>query len=173
MTVSMERGFDMTKGEQIFIIILQLVAIFMFVRIIAATAGCAEVDHPVGWQDIVVDAAAGTAVLVDVEEKNTLVGEAVNANASEMEQNDVQEPVAVQDMGIDLPGGKQALYDCETIDSLTCCTTAMSWVSPTVHAPGRSMGDLNLPYPLLSSNRIAKTIFRGAEIISKQKSRTS
>ena len=123
MTVSMERGFDMTKGEQIFIIILQLVAIFMFVRIVAATAGCAEVDHPVGWQDIVVDAAAGAAVLVDVEEKNTLVGEAVNVNASEMEQNDVQEPLAVQDMGIDLPGGKQALYDCETIDALTCCTT--------------------------------------------------
>ena len=123
MTVGMERDGAMTKGEQIFIIILQLVAIFMFVKIISATAGCADVDHPVGWQDIVVDAAAGTAVLIDAEESNTLMGEAVSANASEFEQNDVQDPVAVQDMGIDLPGGKQGLYACETIDALTCCTT--------------------------------------------------
>ena len=123
MIANMERGFDVTKGEQIFIIILQLVAIFMFVRIISATAGCAEVDHPVGWRDIVVDAAAGSMVLVDAEENNTRVGEAVSVKGEEMEQNDVQAPVAVQDMGIDLPGGKQRLYDCEMIDALTCCTT--------------------------------------------------
>jgi hypothetical protein len=123
MSVNMERGFEMTKGEQICIIILQLVAIFMFIRIISATAGCAEVDYPVGWQDIVVDAAVPGVALIDAEESNTSMGEEVIVKASEFEQNDAQDPVALRDMGIDLPGGMQGLYDCETIDILTCCTT--------------------------------------------------
>ena len=90
MTASIESGVCMSRGEQVFIAILQIVAIFMFVKIIAATGGCAEVDQPIGWPDIV-DAAAGSVTAIPVV---PIVGEAVSAtleDASDTAQNDAQE----------------------------------------------------------------------------------